>query len=290
LGVTGATSTSGIKDSATIAATNITASGTTTLNGALNLNGTLTTSGLIRITNTAPSTTTTTGALTIVGGVGIAENLNIGESLRVTKNITTDQNLTVAGSTILSGSVRFLNGTSIEGTSTFENYPPKMATLTASLPVFTDANQKLTIRAITGTSGSSVVLSDSPALTGTPTALTPTRGDNSTLIATTAFVTNAMTFSNVRTVSSGDTVAATDYTILCDASAGTFNLALPSPVGVSGKIYVIRKIDEVNPAFNYFVQLTGSTIYQSKTTQIDKINVNETLRIQSNGVNWYLID
>lgn len=60
----------------------------------------------------------------------------------------------------------------------------------------------------TSTGTGSVVLSDSPALTGNPTAPTATAGDNDTSIATTAFVTTAV-------------AGASSYTQLSNASPGT---------------------------------------------------------------------
>jgi hypothetical protein len=62
----------------------------------------------------------------------------------------------------------------------------------------------------------------SPALTGTPTAPTPSNGDNSTKIATTAYVQNSLSgvnLSNVVDLSSAQTITGTK----------TFNSIIPSP-------------------------------------------------------------
>jgi hypothetical protein len=61
----------------------------------------------------------------------------------------------------------------------------------------------------TSTGTGSVVLSASPALTGNPTAPTPTAGDNDTSISTTAFVTDAVATGKVNTALTGTPTAPT---------------------------------------------------------------------------------
>jgi lysophospholipase L1-like esterase len=83
--------------------------------------------------------------------------------------------------------------------------------LTASNIVATDASKNLVSVATSGTG--SVVLSASPAFTGTPTAPTATAGTNTTQVATTAFVTGAVSTA----VSSGNyTPTATNVANVAD--------------------------------------------------------------------------
>jgi hypothetical protein len=80
------------------------------------------------------------------------------------------------------------------------------------------------------------------------------------------------------------TALASDNTILCDTSGTTFKLSLPEASGASGKIYVIRKTDSSNNelTFSALILVDGSTV----TT----LNYPKTLRVQSDGSAWYVID
>jgi hypothetical protein len=80
------------------------------------------------------------------------------------------------------------------------------------------------------------------------------------------------------------TALASDNTILCDTSNGPFELSLPPASGASGKVYVIRKTDSSNNelTFSALILVDGSTV----TT----LNYPKTLRVQSDGSAWYVID
>ena len=75
-----------------------------------------------------------------------------------------------------------------------------------------------------------------------------------------------------------------DNTILCDTSGGTFKLSLPAAIGANGKIYVIRKTDTSNIAltFSELILVDGSTF--------TSLNYPKTIRVQSEGSAWYVID
>jgi hypothetical protein len=252
------------------------ASNFTTAAGALTLAGA---GGLILQGNAAEVDVTTTGAVDINGGaITVDATAGISLAAATASNITT-----TAGALTLQGA----GGVDIAATSVITNVK---GSLNVDEAVTLDTT--LGVTGATNTAGitdSATILANNLTVTGTAVANTVAEGDNSTSIATTAFVHRAVTFSTIRTVSSNQTVLASDYTILCDASAGTFSLTLPDPAGVSGKIYVIRKINEVTSS-NYYINITGYSIKQSTGTVIDKININRTLRIQSNGTDWYLID
>jgi hypothetical protein len=81
------------------------------------------------------------------------------------------------------------------------------------------------------------------------------------------------------------TAIASDYTILCDATAAGFTLTLPAASGVTGSIYVIRKIDETANVLTF-----SPAIYSSVSSTFTTLNFSKTIRIQSNGTNWYQID
>ncbi|MFN3783184.1 MAG: beta strand repeat-containing protein [Spirosomataceae bacterium] len=100
------------------------------------------------------------------------------------------------------------------------------------------------------------------------------------------------------------TVGATDRTVLVNTSVNPegIEIILPNPVLASGREYVIRKMDDSsNPVlFSYplsgavaAVTAGGNAILVSEGTTnqfVGSMNFVKTLRIQSDGTNWVLID
>jgi hypothetical protein len=127
-------------------------------------------------------------------------------------------------------------------------------------------------------------LNASPTLTGDPKAPTATVGDNDTSIATTAFVTSAVSGISaggvsIATKTSAYTITSSDYTILADATSGAFTLTLPSAASNAGKFLVLKKI---GTDFNT-VTISGSYEGGANTTLNTPA---ETLTIQSDGSTW----
>jgi hypothetical protein len=81
------------------------------------------------------------------------------------------------------------------------------------------------------------------------------------------------------------TVLDSDSTILCDAASAGFTLTLPSAAGNSGKIYVIRKTD----ATDNVITFSPSLVY-AKGVTVASLNYIKTVRVQSDGTNWNIID
>lgn len=76
-----------------------------------------------------------------------------------------------------------------------------------------------------------------------------------------------------------------DYTILCNNVSNAFTLKLPDPGELTGKIYVIRKIDEtIN------ILTISPSLKLTELTEISSLNYPKTIRVQSNGRYWYVID
>jgi hypothetical protein len=149
-------------------------------------------------------TITTSGSgLTISNGDGIAGNPTIsttgvlanfasasGTGL-LTINGTTVSQVTLTGT---AGQISIANGNGISGNPTFSLNTTSVSAGTYTLPTLTvDAYGRLTSASNASTTGTgSVVLQASPTLTGTPIAPTAGNGTNTTQIATTAFVQNAI--------------------------------------------------------------------------------------------------
>jgi hypothetical protein len=99
------------------------------------------------------------------------------------------------------------------------------------------------------------------------------------------YVDTYSTINAISTVSANYTALITDYTILSNSTAGAFTLTLPNAASYAGKVYVIRKVDETNNVLNF-----SPALKLTETTTISSINYPKTIRIQSNGTSWYIID
>jgi hypothetical protein len=90
---------------------------------------------------------------------------------------------------------------------------------------------------------------------------------------------------SIKTIETDYTAERADYTILCNNVSAAFTLTLPDPGELTGKIYVIRKIDEtIN------VLTINPSLKLTELTEISSLNYPKTIRVQSNGRYWYIID
>ncbi|MFV8372349.1 hypothetical protein, partial [Flavobacterium sp. LB2P74] len=93
------------------------------------------------------------------------------------------------------------------------------------------------------------------------------------------------TFNAISTITASYTATISDYTILCNNNSGTFQLTLPLASETKGKIYVIRKTDESTNLL-----MISPALKLTENTQISSLDYPKTMRVQSNGTNWYIID
>jgi hypothetical protein len=90
---------------------------------------------------------------------------------------------------------------------------------------------------------------------------------------------------SIKTIETDYSAEQADYTILCNNVSAAFTITLPDPVELTGKIYVIRKIDEtIN------VLTINPSLKLTELTEISSLNYPKTIRVQSNGRYWYVID
>jgi hypothetical protein len=99
------------------------------------------------------------------------------------------------------------------------------------------------------------------------------------------YVDTYATINSISTISANYTASITDYTILSNSSSGAITLTLPNASSSIGKVYVIRKVDETNNVLNF-----SPALKFTESTTISSINFPKTIRIQSNGTSWYVID
>ena len=82
------------------------------------------------------------------------------------------------------------------------------------------------------------------------------------------------------------TLTSSHYTVLCNASGGTFTITLPTAVGISGRIYNIKKTDSSGNA----ILIDGNGVETIDGDLTKSLNLqNESITIQTDGSNWYII-
>jgi hypothetical protein len=90
---------------------------------------------------------------------------------------------------------------------------------------------------------------------------------------------------SIKIIETDYTAEQADYTILCNNVSAALTLTLPDPGELTGKIYVIRKIDEtIN------VLTISPSLKLTELTEISSLNYPKTIRVQSDGRFWYVID
>lgn len=91
---------------------------------------------------------------------------------------------------------------------------------------------------------------------------------------------------NLVTKTGAYTATADDYTILCDASGGSFTITLPAVASHANRIYNIKKIDSSANAVT--VDGNSSETIDDSTTAILTTQY-ESITIQSDGSEWWIL-
>jgi len=89
----------------------------------------------------------------------------------------------------------------------------------------------------------------------------------------------------VQTITTTTTATADEYMFLCDTTAGSFQLNLPSPTGLSGKLFVVKKINAGHT-------LTVATIGTAKIDGVDDHALTgqwSSHIITTNGTDYFII-
>lgn len=101
----------------------------------------------------------------------------------------------------------------------------------------------------------------------------------------------------IRRVTAATTVTSTDHTIIANAFDAGYTITLPAPSASTGQILVIRKVDESSNAIAFtFAGITATNAIRVSDTSasagayMNTLNYNRTIRIQSDGTDWYLLD
>lgn len=121
-----------------------------------------------------------------------------------------------------------------------------------------------------GISGSVATATTTPAITLTLGAITPTSVTTGSFL--TGYTAQTSTYA----------ILASDYTINC--TSGTFTVTLPTAVGRTGQIYVIKN----SGAGVITIATTSAQTIDGSATQTISVQYN-SYTVQSNGANWITI-
>ncbi len=87
-------------------------------------------------------------------------------------------------------------------------------------------------------------------------------------------------------LTSNTTLTRSHRTVLCDSSGGTFTVTLPASANSKYQIYEIKKIDSTGNA----VTIDGNAAETIDGDLTKSLNLqNESITIQCDGSNWYII-
>jgi hypothetical protein len=82
------------------------------------------------------------------------------------------------------------------------------------------------------------------------------------------------------------TALVTDFTIVFNTNAGGFEVTLPAAADNTGKVYVISKRDDGSNNLSF----TANPLLTADGTTVPVVNVATSIRIQSNGTSWLIIN
>jgi trimeric autotransporter adhesin len=248
-------------------------SGNVTITGGTENNATYTnvtiSSGNITVNNANLTYANITTALRTQGLTGyLYGNANTGN---VTAS-TTIPNSGLANSTIGLGNATLTLGST---TTTVGNLTLANANITSVATAF--PNSYL--------ANSSVTLGNtSVSLGGTATSIGNLTLNNVTING--GSISNIAIGGAITTKNANYTATSSDETILGNASTGNITITMPTAVGITGKTYIIKKVD--SSANVVIVATTSSQTIDGIVTR-NIVNQYDSMQIQTDGANWFII-
>lgn len=106
------------------------------------------------------------------------------------------------------------------------------------------------------------------------------------IVQTTASLQYAGVISGLTTKTANYTLTTLDYTVLGNASTASFSLTLPTSVGATGQVYIIKKIDST--ANTVTILTTSSQTIDGSTSKVLSYQY-DGFQLQSDGANWMII-
>jgi hypothetical protein len=225
-----------------------------------------------------------TVAITSGGGSnGTVTNVATGTGL-TGGPITSTGTISLANTAVTAGS--YGNATTV-GSFTVD----AQGRITSASNVTISGGTVTSITAGSGLSGGTITTSGTISLTNNSATLgnaTITLGSTTTsvgnLTVTNVTITGAA-FSYVAKTAAY-MVTATDYTVAANASTGALSITLPTSVGITGKVYVVKKMDSTANVVT--VATTSSQTIDGATTRALSLQY-DAISVQADGANWIVI-
>jgi len=221
-------------------------------------------------TGATSSGNTTTVNIGTGGLSGSTTVVNIGSA---TGTSTVTFNGGISATSLASGTITF-GGTSQTGTNTFGQSTVSGTTNIASGATASGSTKTINFGA-NGLSGSTTTINIGSSVSGA-TSTTALNG-----ITTTAGVRQALT-----TKTGAYTLTTLDYTVLGNASTASFSLTLPTAVGATGQVYIIKKVDST--ANTVTILTTSSQLIDGQSSKVLSYQY-DGLQLQSDNANWMII-
>jgi hypothetical protein len=140
------------------------------------------------------------------------------------------------------------------------------------------ANPGMSLIFLTG--GTSEATNQRMVITGTGNV-----GINNTAPNSTLQVTGSMAMS-VTTKTANSTVAAIDFTTLCNNTTAPITITLPTAAGIGGRMYIIKKVSAAGN--NVTIVCNGAQTIDGNATY-SLVNQYSSVMIQSDGANWGIV-
>lgn len=109
---------------------------------------------------------------------------------------------------------------------------------------------------------------------------------SSLTLSGTTTLSGAFITSQIVTKTSTYPITTSDYIILADGTSGAFTTTLPTAVGVTGQMYIVKRIN--SGANNITIATTSSQTIDGATSYL-LTNQYDSLKVISDGANWQVI-
>lgn len=261
--------------------------------------GPITTTGTISLANTAVSSGTygsnvSTVSITVDAQGRITNIANVAiqfDGNGTVTNIATGTGLT-GGPITTTGTVSIANTTVTAGSygdaatvGTFTVNAQGQLTAAANASISIAPSQINAAIPNSGLANSSTTLGNATlTLGGTTSTVGNLTLTNVTISSGT--ISNVTVTSNLVTKTSAYAATASDQTILGNATTGSFSVTLPTSVGITGKIYIVKKVDSsVNTVT---IATTSAQTIDGAASKVLSYQY-DGMQIQSDGANWVII-
>ncbi|HCC47696.1 MAG TPA: hypothetical protein DEQ38_06215 [Elusimicrobia bacterium] len=82
-------------------------------------------------------------------------------------------------------------------------------------------------------------------------------------------------------------VSGADYTIVADATDGSFTITLPAAASATGRVYIVKRVDD--PAANVVTLDSAGGLVEGAASQAINSLMGESIIVQSDGTDWHAL-